>query len=276
MESSMRCSETQREESWRELQRRVRCAANDVEPPAAVVIDVLPAFVPRSRAGSGPLFVPLALAAGLGLGFLGGRYLQTEPIGAVTPEATEAAQLTRAQGALLMKYLDEQDLICDAIVEEPLGIALAEDGASVTNVTDDARRKAAALAREGRAARRQGNLAAARQQLEAALRVNPRDAGALNSLGRVAAEAGNRFEAEELFHRALALDASNAYAMVNLATLFSDRREYDRARALVEQAVRIDPALVQTQELASRLKSVAAATRVSGKVRSKETEHGVE
>lgn len=279
MESRMRCSDEHREKSWREIQGRVRLAASDHGFHSLVVIDTVPEIT-RTRTvlrKQVPAYVLTAgLAAGLLLGFIGrGLYASSEPLAKVEPEMGEAAQLTRVQGALLVQYLDAQDLICDAVVEEAAYVASGEH-ATQPHVTDSERSKAAALAREGRAARRAGDLSTARRLLEAALRVSPSDAGALNSLGRVAAEAGSRAEAEALFNRALRIDSNNAYAMVNLATLFSDRKEFDRARALVERAVKVDPELAKAQEMASRLKSGGAARRTEGKSSTKETEHGVE
>jgi tetratricopeptide (TPR) repeat protein len=276
MESRMRCSDEQREKSWREIQRRVRVAANDDGLPAAVVIDAFPETTRWARTVSRAHVSACVLAAGLVIGFIGGAYARPEPPAKVEPEVAEAAQLTRVQGALLIQYLDAQDLICDAVIEESPEVTPSSGRTAELNVGDDERSKAVALAREGRAARRTGDLATARRLLEAALRVNPRDAGALNSLGRVAAEAGNRAEAEALFRRALAIDSNNAYALVNLATLFSDRKDFDRARALVERAVKVDPALDRAHEMASRLKSGGSSTRAEGKRSLKETEHGME
>ena len=103
------------------------------------------------------------------------------------------------------------------------------------------------LNERGIALAKSGQMDAARQCFEQAIRVRPDFAGAYNNLGNVFRRLGDASNAEESFLRAIAFDPNDAHAQANLANLYWNAGRLVEALALFRSAVRNLPTLAEAQ-----------------------------
>lgn len=81
----------------------------------------------------------------------------------------------------------------------------------------------------------------AERQLEAVLRIRPRDAAALGLLGTIRAKQGRLSEAESLFMRAISIDHQLVGAHMNLAYLYLLKGENEKTASELKEVLRLDP-----------------------------------
>jgi len=87
----------------------------------------------------------------------------------------------------------------------------------------------------------QENYSLARQELNLALRINPRSARANNLLGLTYFKEGNYDSAEIYFQRAIRIDSQYATGYLNLGAIYAMRELYPKAREYYEKAISISP-----------------------------------
>ncbi|TWF46338.1 FecR domain-containing protein [Neorhizobium alkalisoli] len=129
----------------------------------------------------------------------------------------------RSQYAILLNDREQ--------VEEALGRALSLDPNEPT-------------ALEARANYRsdfKGDLTGALADLMAATKVAPGSTTLWNAIGNVQAERGDDQAAEKAFRKSIALDPNDPVAYSNLANLYLNQYRVKEARALIDQALKIDP-----------------------------------
>ncbi|HYP06341.1 MAG TPA: tetratricopeptide repeat protein, partial [Bryobacteraceae bacterium] len=97
-----------------------------------------------------------------------------------------------------------------------------------------------------------GDTASAAKQFEIALKQQPGDADVRVRFGRLLFEGLNSADAEKLFDEALKLDPKNANALLGMAILASEGFD-QKAVELAEQALALDPNLLEAQELLAKL-----------------------
>jgi len=81
----------------------------------------------------------------------------------------------------------------------------------------------------------QENYSLARQELNLALRINPRSARANNLLGLTYFKEGNYDSAEIYFQRAIRIDPGYATGYLNLGAIYAMRELYPKAREYYEK-----------------------------------------
>lgn len=89
----------------------------------------------------------------------------------------------------------------------------------------------------------QENYSLARQELNLALRINPRSARANNLLGLTYFKEGNYDSAEIYFQRAIRIDSQYATGYLNLGAIYAMKESYPKARGYYEKAIAISPDL---------------------------------
>jgi tetratricopeptide (TPR) repeat protein len=96
------------------------------------------------------------------------------------------------------------------------------------------------------------DLQGAKNQFEIALKQQPKNADVRVRFGRLLFEGLNTAEAQTLFKEALEIDPKNAGALLGSAVVAAE--EFDqKAVELAEQALQVDPKLVEAQELLAKL-----------------------
>jgi len=89
--------------------------------------------------------------------------------------------------------------------------------------------------------RREGDLEAALQEFDSAIRARPDFAGTHNNRGDLLMSMGRRAEAEEALRQALALDPDLPTAHSNLGLILTGRQEWELARGHFERAIELRP-----------------------------------
>ena len=92
----------------------------------------------------------------------------------------------------------------------------------------------------GRTLENRGELAAAEEQYQAAIRIRP-SAGALSNLGNTLAKQGRRHEAVARFEQALAIEPDSADVHSNLGVVYAMLGEPERAKARHRRALELEP-----------------------------------
>jgi protein O-GlcNAc transferase len=110
-----------------------------------------------------------------------------------------------------------------------------------SNYDPVAMKSAQEIFQQGRQARQEGNLTAAREYFQAAIRLEPNYVPAYNNLANILQAQGQIPEAIEIYERALALDPNLAALHCNLASLWQVQGELDRAISGYQRAIDLQP-----------------------------------
>ncbi len=181
------------------------------------------------------------------------------------PLAGLAVSVVAVLGMLTWKQVrvwhDSETLWTHAVAARPtslghfkLGVTLAHRGdltAAIQNFEAALRlnpRNAATYSALGFAFAVQGRLSEAGEQFDHALRLSPRQAEAHTGLGLLLARQGKFGEAADHFRRALESNAHDAQAHTNLGLILKKWGQKQEAAAHFEQAVQINPESQQAQQ----------------------------
>ena len=129
--------------------------------------------------------------------------------------------------------------------------------------------QAQTLIHEGSTKSQRGDLAGAKQDLDRAIELDPRNGLAHYWRGRVAAQAGEPGAAVGYFKQAAALDPKNAFAHAELGGLYARNGQWDQAIAAFSDLIAVDPGWQGGAAFGMR----GSAYRQSGNHQSAATDH---
>jgi len=179
---------------------------------------------------------------------------QLEPLYRAQPNRVQTAillaateiELNKPESAVAVLGPLEQANSGNLDLKYALGAALIKCGKQregVTRIAEvaESRHSADAYMLAGKTLLDLGEFERARQNLDAALSLDPKLPGIQTLAGRARDGTGNKEQAEAAFRQALRIDADDFEANLYLGSILAERRELDEAKTYLDRALKLNP-----------------------------------